>query len=312
MEAAFITDWARPDFERIIGQAPPPERIAGGLTFGEGPLWNQAEGSLYWVDIIGDTIWKWTPGRGQEVVLRPSGKANGLTLDREGRLIAAGWGSRSIWRRERDGRLRPLATHYQGKRINTPNDIVVRSDGSIYWTDPSGALFIPGMAAGDVQRYLDNHPVFCLSPDGMELRAVIDDVAYPNGLCFSPDESILYVNDTWGAHVRVFRVNQDGSLSGGAVLYTLVGDEPGVADGMKVDCEGHVYVTGPGGIHVVDAEGRLLGRIRLSEHVTNMAWGDGDWRSLYVTTYHSVYRFRLAVPGIPVGPQQVTHETVAG
>lgn len=305
MEPMLQTDMEQPGFERIVGHGGAPVHVASGLTFGEGPLWNEAEGSLYWVDIVGDTIWKWTPNRGQEIVLRPSGKANGLTLDLQGRLLIAGWGSRCIWRRECDGTFRSLVTHYNGVRINTPNDIVVRSDGSIYWTDSSGALFIPGMSAGDIQRYLGNHPVFCLERDECTVRAVVDDVSYPNGLCFSPDESVLYVNDTWQGHIRAFDVDADGGgVRGGDVLYSLVGVEPGVADGMKVDREGHVYVTGPGGIHVLEATGKLLGRIRIAEHVTNMAWGDSDWKSLYVTTYHSVYRFRLGIPGIPVGPRQ--------
>ena len=302
MEPVLRTDMASAGLDRIVASAEGPELVASGLTFGEGPLWVAAEGSFYWVDIIGDTIWKWTPGQGQEVFLRPSGKANGLTLDRQGRMIIAGWGSRCVWRREGDGTMRSLASHYRGVRINTPNDIVVRSDGSIYWTDPTGALFIPGMAGDDVQRYLDSHPVFCLSPDERTLRSVVDDVAYPNGLCFSPDESLLYVNDTWRGHIRAFEVHPDGSLGGGDVFYSLVGDEPGVADGMKVDSEGNIYVTGPGGIHIVDPGGRLLGRIRLNEHATNMAWGHSDWRTMYVTTFHSVYRLRLGIPGVPVGP----------
>ncbi|HVB76201.1 MAG TPA: SMP-30/gluconolactonase/LRE family protein [Candidatus Nitrosotalea sp.] len=296
------TDLALPELARIVTDASDLEVVAQGLIFGEGPVWNRREGRFYWVDIIGDTIWRWTPEVGAEVFIRPSGRANGMTLDRQGRLLVAGWGSRSVWRIEPDGVVRTLASHYRGVRINTPNDIVVRSDGRIYWTDPSGALFIPGMEGDDLQRYLDNHPVFRLDPDGTVVEAVAD-VSYPNGLCFSPDESRLYINDTWRAHIRVFDVAPDGELSGGEVFYSLVGDEPGVADGMKVDGEGNVYVTGPAGIHVIDPSGRLLGRIKVPGHTTNMAWGEDDWRTLFVTTYSSVFRLRLGIAGIPVGPE---------
>ncbi|MGH7876152.1 MAG: SMP-30/gluconolactonase/LRE family protein, partial [Candidatus Dormibacteraceae bacterium] len=160
------TDRVTTELARIVTPDSNLELVAHGLAFGEGPVWNAREHAFYWVDIIGDTIWRWIPGVGQQVVMRPSGKANGMTLDGQGRLVVAGWGSRSVWRIEPDGLIRTLASEYRGARINTPNDIVVRSDGVIYWTDPSGALFIPGMEGADVQRYLDNHPVFRLDLDG--------------------------------------------------------------------------------------------------------------------------------------------------
>lgn len=296
------TDRAVPELTKIVTAESELEVIAHRLSFGEGPVWNAVDGTLYWVDIMGDTIWRWKPGVGREIFIRPSGKANGMTIDREGRLVVAGWGSRCVWRIEHDGRIRTLASHYQGKRLNTPNDIVEHSDGSIYWTDPSGALFIPGMEGSDVQRYLENHPVFRLTPDGVITEA-IPDVSYPNGICFSPDGSLLYVNDTWRRHIRVWRVGDGEVLAGGDVFYELVGDEPGVADGMKVDCKGNVYVTGPAGIQVIDPAGRLLGRIHVPGHTTNMAWGDADWRGLYITSYSNVFRVRLGIPGVAVGPE---------
>lgn len=301
MGSMVEVDRAAPGLARIVTDRSGLDLIAHDLSFGEGPVWSVEEGALYWVDILGDAIWKWTPGVGRSLVMRPSGKANGMTFDLDGRRVVAGWGSRSVWRVERDGSIETVATHYDGRRINTPNDIVVRSDGSIYWTDPTGALFIPGMEGDDVQRYLDSHPVFRLSADGGTVAVVTEDVLYPNGLAFSPDESTLYVADTWRAQVVAFPVAADGGVAGpGTVFYQLVGDEPGVADGMKVDVEGNVYVTGPAGVHVIDPDGTLLGRLKISGHTTNMAWGDADWRSLYVTTYSSVYRIRLGIPGIPV------------
>ena len=298
------TDMEAPGFERIVSRDATLDVVAHGIFFGEGPVWDARNGCLFYTDIIGDTIWKWTPGLGHEVVVRPSNKADGLTLDREGRLVVAGWASRTVWRIEPDGSFVTLASHYDGQKLNTPNDIVVKSDGAIYWTDPTGALFNVGMAGpeDDIQRYLDFHGVFRLAPDDGPLSLAIEDCAYPNGLCFSPDESLLYVNDTWLANIRVFDVRPDGSVGNARLFYELVGHEPGVADGMKVDVEGNVYVTGPGGIHVIDPRGNLLGRLRLPAHATNLAFGDADWRTLYVTTHSPglVYRVRLNVPGMPV------------
>jgi gluconolactonase len=176
---------------------------------------------------------------------------------------------------------------------------VVRQDGSVYWTDSAGGLVIPGMVGEDMQRQLDMQGVFRLTPQG-EVKLVVEDVTYPNGLCFSPDESVLYVNDTRLGLIRAFDVNADGSVRNSRVFHKLTGTEAGVADGMKCDQEGNVYCTGPGGIHVMDPAGKLLGRLRVPGHCTNFAWGDDDWRSLYYTTYHGVYRTRLDIPGVPV------------
>jgi len=294
-------DRLAPGLDRIVDPDPPLDRIAHGLIFSEGPVWDQRGRQLFFVDIIGNTIWKWVPGVGREIVLRPSDHANGMTFDRQGRLVVAGWSKRTIWRFEKDGSIITLASRYQGKKLNTPNDIVVRSDGSIYWTDSVGGLAIPGMVAEDVQRYLDVQGVFRLSPDGQEVRLVIEDCVYPNGLAFSPDESLLYVNDSRLGIIRVFDVRADGSVGPGRLFHKLAGNEPGVADGMKVDIEGNVYCTGPGGVHVIDPNGRGLGRLKISGHSTNMAWGGDDWRFLYVTTYNFVYRTRLKIPGVAVG-----------
>ena len=193
-----------------------------------------------------------------------------------------------------------LASHYEGNRINSPNDIVVRSDGSIYFTDSPGALYNVGMASEDLQQYLDFQGVFRISADGAKLAAVITDTVYPNGLAFTPDESVLYVNDTRLGEIRAYDMRPDGSCGQKRLFHKLTGSEPGIADGMKVDREGNVYCTGPGGIHVIDPKGKLLGRIRIPDHCTNMAWGDADWRSLYITTYTSVFRTRVNVPGVPV------------
>lgn len=295
-------DRGSPRLAEIVPDDAALDVIAHGLVFGEGPVWHAAEGALYWNDILGDTTWRWKPGVGRELVMRPSGKANGMTFDLERRRVVAGWASRSVWRVEHDGSIVVLADQHENVTINTPNDIVVRSDGSIYWTDSSGALFIPGMDGLDVQRYLDFEGVFQIRPDGTVVLAT-SAVTYPNGLAFSPDESLLYVTDTVRRCVWRFDVAADGGLSEGSIFYELVGDEPGVADGMKVDVEGNLYVTGTGGIHLLDTSGRLLGRIRVpGPHTSNMAWGGEDWRTLFITTHEFVYRTRLSIPGIAVAP----------
>ena len=292
-------DLAAPGFDRIAGKDPPLDQIADGLYFGEGPVWDRRKKRFLWVDIIGDTIYEWTPGVGKKALIHPSSHANGMTFDREGRLVVAGWSQRTTWRVEHDGSFTTIASRYEGKKLNSPNDIVVRSDGSVYWTDSAGGLVIPGMVGEDLQRQLDIQAVYRLTPQG-EVKPVVEDTVYPNGLCFSPDESILYVNDTRLGLIRAFDVNADGSVKNSRVFHKLTGAEPGVADGMKCDQEGNVYCTGPGGIHVMDPGGRLLGRLRVAGHCTNFAWGDDDWRSLYMTTYHAVYRTRLNIPGVPV------------
>jgi gluconolactonase len=295
-------DMVLPGLLRLVDSRPPLDCVAKGLTFGEGPVWDRRKGQLFWVDIIGSRIWKWKPGVGREVVIEPTGHANGMTFDRQGRLVVAGWSARTIWRVEHDGSITTLVTHYQGKKINTPNDIVTRSDGSIYWTDPPNGLIFAGMVPEDAQQYIDVHGVYRLSPDGKEVSLVIGDDVYPNGIAFSPDESLLYVNNSMHVqHIRVFDVHADGSVGPGRMFHKMTGKEPGGADGMKVDVEGNLYCTGPGGVHVIDPAGRLLGRLLIPGHCTNMAWGDDDWCSLYITTFHEVYRTRVKVPGVAVG-----------
>ena len=294
-------DHATPALFRLVDEDPPLDCIAQGMSFGEGPVWDKRNGLLYWVDIIGNTLWRWRPGVGREVVQKPSGHINGLTFDAQGRLLVAGWCTRTILRHEHDGSITTLASKWEGKKFNSPNDIVIRSDGSIWWTDSAGGLVIPGMVAQDVQRYIDVMGVYRLSPDGKTVTLAIADCVYPNGLCFTPDEKQLYVNDTRLGNIRIFDVHDDGTLGAGRLFHTLVGSEGGVADGMKVDVEGNVYCTGPGGVHVIAPDGKLLGRLRVPGHCTNMGWGDDDWRSLYITTFTSVFKTRTKVPGIAVG-----------
>ena len=294
-------DMLTPEGERIVGKNPPLDIIARDIIFGEGPVWDSRYQQLIFVDIIGDTIWKWKRNGGLEVVLKPSAKADGLALDLEHRVLAAGWGGRTVFRIEKDGSRTVLADRFDGKKLNSPNDIVVKSDGSIWFTDPVGGLLNVGMVHEDMQRYNDKQPVYRISPDGKQMTVVTDEIVYPNGLCFSPDEKLLYINCSRERLIRVYDVKPDGSVSSqGRLFYQYGGPERGVPDGMKCDSEGNVYCTGPGGIFVHDPSGKVLARIRTpGHHPTNFSWGDDDWRSLYITNIGSVVRTRVNVAGIP-------------
>ena len=286
--------------ERIVDDDLPLEIIARDVIFGEGPVWDARNRQLLYTDIIGDTIWRWTPQSAPQPVLRPSIKANGMALDLENRLVVAGWGGRTVFRIEKDGTRATLASHWQGKKLNSPNDIVVKSDGSLYFTDPQGGLLNVGMVGEDLQKYLDIQGVFRIAPDGKAMALVTDEFVYPNGLCFSPDEKSLYVNCSRERLIRVYDVKPDGSVGNGRLFHRYLSPERGVPDGMKCDAEGNVYCTGPGGIYVHDPGGKVLARIKApGHHPTNFAWGDGDWRSLYITMIGSVVRTRLNAPGVP-------------
>ena len=286
-------------FDRIVPKESSLRLIADSVRFGEGPVWNKRTQELFWVNIVGDSIWKWKEGVGKTQVMNPSYKADGMTFDQEGRLVVAGWSWRRVWRLEHDGSITTLCSEFDGKTLNSPNDIVVKSDGSIYFTDPTGGLYNVEMHGYDIQRYIDYNGVYRISPAG-KTTLVTKDFTYPNGLAFNADESLLYINDSRDDLINVFDVNEDGSIKNGRLFYKLIGREPGVADGMKVDIEGNVYCTGPAGIHVISPKGDLLGRINIPGHSTNLCFGDHDWKGLYVTTYDSVFKVRIGVAGIAV------------
>ena len=197
MSEDISIDLAAPGSERVAEGELPFETIATGVVFGEGPVWDKRNKIFYFSDICGNTIYKWTPGVGKEVVLTPTDKANGMCFDLEGRLLVAGWGGRTVWRFEKDGSLKTLASHYQGKKINSPNDIVVRNDGQIYFTDSPGGMLNVGMVGHDLQKYLDIQGVYRIAKDGT-LHLVTDDFVYPTACAFRPTRrcstSIAVVN----------------------------------------------------------------------------------------------------------------------
>jgi gluconolactonase len=293
-------DMCGPGWERIVDRSPSIDVVAHDIIFGEGPVWDARGKVLYFTDIIGDTIWKWSPRTGQEIVMRPTVKANGMCLDLENRLVVAGWGGRTVFRRETNGTWKTLADRWEGRKLNSPNDIVVKSDGSIWFTDPPGGLLNVGMVGEDVQRYLETQPVFRITPDGKTMTVITEDNVYPNGLCFSPDEKMLYVNCSRERVIRAYDVNSDGTVGKARVFYQYTGPERGVPDGMKCDVAGNVWCTAPGGIWVHDPSGKPIVRIKTpGHHPTNIAFGDDDWKTLYITMIGSVTRTRVNIAGVP-------------
>ena len=243
----------------------------------------------------GNIMRKWTNEGGIEVFREPSNMANGNYYDLQGRLVTCEHSTSRVTRTEHDGSITVLATHYDDKELNSPNDIIVKSDGSIYFTDPSfGRMDYYGV---EREQELDWRGVYRLSPGSGELTLLVDDFDQPNGLTFSLDESLLFINDTMRAHIRVFDVNDDGTISNGRVWADVTGERDGLADGMKIDTGGYLYTTGPGGVQVFASDAMCLGTIYVPQGVTNFTWGDDDLRSLYINAGTSLYRTRVKVPG---------------
>jgi len=268
------------------------EQVVTEFDFVEGPIWLASEGCLLFSDIPANVIYQWDMHHGTRPYRRPSGNSNGLAVDTLRRLIACEHGNRRVTRANLHSEVvESIATHYQGKRLNSPNDVVVKSDGAIYFTDPPY-----GLASLDEQE-LDFQGVYRLDPNSGQLTLLVDDFDRPNGLAFSPDERILYINDSNRQHVRAFDVQADGTLDNGR-LFTVLDPEvgPGVPDGLKVDTEGTMYVTGPGGVWIVSATGEQLGIILVPEVAANLAFGDEDGRTLYIAASTSIYRIRLTCP----------------
>jgi gluconolactonase len=271
------------------------ERIASGFGFVEGPVWIAEEQSLLFSDIPRDRIHRVTQARRVSVYRHPSHHSNGLTRDAVGRLIACEHGARRVTRTEPDGRITVLADRYGGRKLNSPNDVVEGPDAAIYFTDPPY-----GIRAADQEQPVQG--VYRILPGNSTPELLVSDFDRPNGLAFSPDRSVLYVADSSARrHVRRFNVQRDGTLRGGEVFVDMAAAPPGVPDGMKIDTEGNLFCTGPGGVWVIDPAGRHLGSIIVPEVAANCAWGGDDWRSLFITASVSVYRVRVRIPGVPVG-----------
>ena len=268
-----------------------PRQLAGGLRFTEGPLWHP-DGYLIFSDIPASTIYRLEPSGQVYLYLKPSDHSNGLTFDRQGRLLACEHGGRRVSRMGEDRQMVTVADRYDGKRLNSPNDIVVHSSGRIYFTDPPyGIDPDPGEQGFN--------GVYRIDPNGTVVL-LYSDFGRPNGLTFSPDESMLYINDTPKHQIRVSDVAPDGSLSNDRVFIDMDVEAPGRPDGMKVDSLGNVYCTGSGGIWVIDPAGNHLGTISFPQQPANLAFGGPNLTTLYVTARTGVYSIELKVPGTPV------------
>ena len=270
--------------------------LAKGFQFTEGPVWDRSNHCLIFSDIPADTMFTYTAADGVRVFRQPSHFSNGLTIDHEGRLLACEHRTRRVTRTDPQGTIEVLATHYQGKCLNSPNDIIVTHDGAIIFTDPHYGLE-EGLG-GPAEQEQPHRGVYRLIP-GQEPVLLTDLLDAPNGLALSPDESILYVDDSIHQHIRVFRVNSDWTLSGGDVLVELKPKEgqEGNPDGLKLDADGHIFCTGPNGIWVLNPDGAVLARINMPEVTANLNWGDDDAQTLYITASTGLYKLRMLTHG---------------
>jgi gluconolactonase len=286
---------------RLVDENVEVERLGTGFTFTEGPIWNPSGQFLLFSDMPGDTRRRWDESSGVQVVASPSNKGNGMTLDADGRLIVCEHSTSSLVRMDPSGTgegREVLASHYEGTELNSPNDVCVKSDGSIWFSDPWYGR-MPGFGV-ERERALGWQGVFRIPPGGGDPQLVVDKDEYeqPNGLCFSPDESLLYINDTPKAWIKVYDVDSDGTLSNGRMFFEGIGSgiiEKGIPDGMKCDEQGNIWVTGPGGVWVIGSDGEHLGTISIPENVGNLAWGGPDWTWLFVPSSTSLYRVKTKV-----------------
>jgi gluconolactonase len=285
---------------QILDASTQVEQVTTGYQFTEGPVWHP-DHHLLFSDIPGDKIMQYQSGKPDRVFRQPSGKANGLTYDFHGRLISCEHQNRRVTRLERDGALTVIADQYEGKRLNSPNDVVVSSDGVIYFTDPPYGL---DEQDNSPEKELDFNGVYMVR-DG-KITLLVRDLSRPNGLGLSPDERYLYVanSDPERKIWMRYGVNPDGTLDEGKVFYDASRvKKPGLPDGLKLDLDGNLYATGPGGVWIISPEGVHLGTMDFPEVATNCAWADDDARTLYVTAQKSVYRTRVMKHGLrPFAP----------
>jgi gluconolactonase len=287
----------------LVASSVKVDQLATGFTFTEGPVWHP-DGYLLFSDMPMDVRRKWSEADGIVEVMKPANKCNGMTFDADLNLIVCEHWTSQVVRAtlNADGTEASrvtIASHYDGKELNSPNDVVVKSDGSIYFSDPIyGRMDVYGNPR---EQDLDFQGVYRVPAGGGDLTLLVDDFDQPNGLCFSPDERTLYVNDSRVLHIRRFDVADDGSVSGGEVILDGIGDpdefDSGICDGMKCDESGNIWVTGPGGVWVVAPDGEHLGTVEVPEHTGNLNWGGSNWNVLYVPASTSVYRFECKVGG---------------
>jgi gluconolactonase len=276
------------------------EKLYGGMRWAEGPVWFADGNYLLWSDIPNNRIMQYVDGLGVRIWREDSNHSNGNTRDKQGRLITCEHGARRVTRTEPDGSITVLASHYQGKRLNSPNDAVVKSDGTIWFTDPPYGI-MSHYEGSKTESELGKCHVFRLDPANGELSVVTDELAMPNGIAFSLDEKLLYVADTEASHnpegahhIRIYEV-QGGKRVGKGRVFAEV--SPGIADGFRLDDEGNIWTSAGDGVHCFSPQGELLGRIRVPEVVSNVAFGGPKRNRLFMTGTTSLYAAYLAVAG---------------
>jgi len=277
------------------------ETVNTGFEFLEGPVWHQKDEHLTFSDIPASKIYRWRKDDGLTVLVEPSNKANGHFYDTEGRLVSCEHATSVISRRNADGTNREvLVSKFEGKELNSPNDLIVKSDGSIYFSDPLFGRSLPSAERVGVPRdqELDFQGVYRYVPETDELKLLNADFEAPNGLCFSLDEKLLYVNDTTRLLIKVFDVEEDGTITGGRLFAQTKGEGEGRPDGLKIDSKGNVYCAAQGGLHIFNKEGSYLGILKLPEKTANFTWGGPDLCDLFCTSSTSLYRTRVKVPGV--------------
>lgn len=274
------------------------EQVISGFEFVEGPIWHPEDGSLIFSDILGNSIHRWSESDGLETIRRNSYMANGNAYDLQGRVVTCEHATSRLTRTDfsQNGEIEILAANYQGKALNSPNDVICKRDGMLYFTDPNSGRSI-GFGVPRPQE-LHFQGVYRLDPSDLNLTLVEDDFCKPNGLCFSPDEKRLFINDSDHDHIRVYDLQADGRLANGRIWAELDDVGVGVADGMKIDRDGNLFCTGPGGIHIFNSEAQYLGIVLMPEQAANLTWGDKYLASLYITACTSVYRMRTQTSGI--------------
>ena len=285
--------------EDVFDPAATLETLADGFGFTEGPIWNPHANQLTFSDIPGNTIYRWKEQEGVSEYRKPSNMANGNTYDLEGRILTCEHATNRVVREAADGSLEVLASHFEGKELNSPNDIVVKSNGDIYFTDPTFGR----TAASGIERELelDFRGVYRIDANSGELTLLATDFVQPNGLAFTTDESELLVADTPELHVKRFSVNADGTLSNGEVFLHSTGTGWGAPDGLKVAPSGHIFCAGQGGVHIYEPDqGTCLGVIQTPAFCANFTWGGDGMSTFFLTSSNHLYRIPIRVSGKPL------------
>lgn len=296
MEHMSIRSEISPAFSAHIGEPVLLHKLASGFRFIEGPVWDEKRERLFFNDIKGNAIYTWSETQGTAIFRDNSYLSNGNALDTEGNLITCEHGTSRVSRTTVDGRYEVIAAAFDGRELNSPNDVIVRSDGMVFFTDPPS-----GRGAGygiPRKQELSFQGVYACNPETGELTLLVDDFEFPNGLCLSLDEQYLFVNDSRRQHIRKFKLLPGLKLEECPLFAALPQDFPGVADGMKFDSRGFLYTTGSGGILVYDPGGKLVARFFLPEQTANLAWGGNDKKRLFITASTTLYAIDFLIPGV--------------